>query len=426
MSDKIVVSQLGARMHYAVPRIFASEGRLAHFYTDICATKGWPKVVNSVPSAMRPAPVRRLAGRRPNGVPGELTTVFSSFGLRSVLRHMRAKDVVEETSHAIWAGSLFSQMVARSGFHGAQGLYAFAGDALEQMQAAKRQGMWTAVEQMIAPRNVADLLIERERQRYPDWVLASRENPFAETFANREKAEWALADFIVCPSEFVRKHVIAQGGEAERCILVPYGVDPSFGINRTSRMPGPLRVLTVGEIGLRKGSPYVAEAARLVGGAARFRMVGRPRIPGEIAQEISQWVEIRGAVPRSQMADEFQWADIFLLPSLCEGSATAVYEALAAGLPVITTENTGTVVRDGVEGFIVPAGNSEAIALAVEQLATNDGLRALMSANATRRAADYTVDAYGKRLLSALSGTNAGFLSAHETAARQIIRRTGR
>jgi len=406
MKDKVVVSQLGARMHYAVPRIFASAGRLAHFYTDICATKGWPRIVNSFPATLYPAPVKRLAGRLPKGVPTALTTVFSSFGLRSVLRHMRTKDVVEETSHAIWAGSVFSEMVARRGFHGADGLYAFSGDALEQMRAAKQQGLWTAVEQMIAPRDVVETLLDQEMMRFPKWAGPVRDNPHARLFADREKAEWRLADVIVCPSEFVRKHVVACGGPEDRCVVVPYGVNASAAIDRPARMPGPIRVLTVGEVGLRKGSPYVVEAARLMEGAARFRMAGRVRVPDDVKQEISQWVELRGIVPRSQIVEEFRWADVFLLPSLCEGSATAVYEALAAGLPVITTENTGSVVRDGIEGFIVPVCDPEAIATAVRALADNPELRRSMSTNALLRAAEHTVESYGERLLAALSGPN--------------------
>lgn len=404
MKDKIVVSQLGARMHYAVPRIFASAGRLAHFYTDICATKGWPRIVNSFPANLYPAPAKRLAGRLPKGVPTALTTVFSSFGLRSVLRHMRTKDVVEETSHAIWAGSTFSEMVARRGFHGAAGLYAFSGDALEQMRAAKQQGLWTAVEQMIAPRDVVETLLDQEMIRFPAWAGPVRDNPHARLFADREKAEWRLADVIVCPSEFVRKHVVACGGPEDRCVVVPYGVNSAASVDRPARMPGPIRVLTVGEVGLRKGSPYVVEAARLMDGAGRFRMAGRVRVPDDVKQQISQWVELRGIVPRSQIVEEFRWADVFLLPSLCEGSATAVYEALAAGLPVITTENTGSVVRDGVEGFIVPVCDPEAIATAVRALADNPELRQSMSANALLCAADHTVESYGKRLLAALSG----------------------
>lgn len=67
MIEKVVVSQLGARMHYAVPRIFASEARLAHFYTDICATKGWPRLVNALPTAAFQPPSKGLPAAAPTG-----------------------------------------------------------------------------------------------------------------------------------------------------------------------------------------------------------------------------------------------------------------------------------------------------------------------------------------------------------------------
>jgi glycosyltransferase involved in cell wall biosynthesis len=119
---------------------------------------------------------------------------------------------------------------------------------------------------------------------------------------------------------------------------------------------------------------------------------------------LSKHVELRGIVPRAEMAAEYEWADVFLLPSICEGSATAVYEALAAGLPVVCTENAGSVVRDGIDGFIVPIRDGTAIAKAITTLADNVGMRAAMSESAVARAADFTVERYGKRLLSALSG----------------------
>ncbi|MBX4378684.1 hypothetical protein K4H02_26860, partial [Mycobacterium tuberculosis] len=74
----------------------------------------------------------------------DLTSTFPAFGVISAIRRLRVKNVIEQTKHAVWAGTHFSQLVASSGFHGAAGLYAFSGDALEQMQAAKAQGMWTA------------------------------------------------------------------------------------------------------------------------------------------------------------------------------------------------------------------------------------------------------------------------------------------
>jgi glycosyltransferase involved in cell wall biosynthesis len=403
MNGTVVVSQLGARMHYAVPRIFASEGQLAHFYTDICATNGWPRLVNSLPRSLLPSSIKRLTGRVPKGVPPELTSTFPNFGIRSALRRLQEKDVIEHMANAVWAGSQFSRLVASSGFHNAAGLYAFGGEALEQMQAAKRQGMWTVVEQMIAPREDVEDLVRGEHQQFPEWAGAYMDNPNALAFAGREKAEWDLADIIVCPSEFVRSNVIKRGGKAERCVVVPYGFDPHFPPQEIIRIGGPLRILTVGEVGLRKGSPYVAEAARLLDKSATFRMAGPSKLSPDVQAHLTKSVELRGIVPRSEMAKEYEWADVFLLPSICEGSATAIYEALAAGLPVICTENAGSVVRDGVEGFIVPVRDSQAIAKAITTLADHPGMRAAMSESAVERAAEFTVKRYGERLLDALS-----------------------
>jgi len=416
MSGTVVVSQLGARMHYAVPRIFASEGRLAHFYTDICATEGWPRLVNGLPRRFLPASLKRLTGRIPKGVPAELMSTFPNFGAQSAIRRLREKNIIDHMSHTVWAGSKFSRLVASRGFYGADGLYAFAGDALEQMQAAKQQGMWTAVEQMIAPREVVEDLVKGEHLAFPDWAGPYIENPYAQIFAEREKAEWELADVIVCPSEFVRSNVVDRGGNPEKCVVVPYGIDPQFPPQDIIRIGGPLRVLTVGEVGLRKGSPYVAEAARILGKSAVFRMAGPSKLSEEVKARLAQSVELRGIVPRTEMAKEYEWADVFLLPSICEGSATAIYEALAAGLPVICTENAGSVVRNGIEGFIVPIRDGEAIARAITELTDHPGTRAAMSESAVARAAEFTVKRYGERLLEALSTLPSERQSSNQVA----------
>lgn len=407
MNETVVVSQLGARMHYAVARILAQEGRLGHFFTDICGTKSWPALLRTLPPALLPPPVQRLVGRVPNGIPPDLITDFPLFGVRSAIRRLRIADATEETSHAVWAGSRFSTLVAANGFHNAAGLYAYSGDALEQMRAARQQGMWIAVEQMIAPRTVVEAVLAEETRRFPEWTGPPQPNPYAETFAARERAEWALADCIICPSDFVRDHVVAEGGPAERCVVVPYGVDAKDRSDAAFRTPGPLHILTIGEVGLRKGSPYVLQAAERLGTAVRMRMAGPDRLPPQVRRRLERSIELRGIVPRADIAEEYRWADVFLLPSLCEGSATVIYEALASGLPVITTYSTGSVVRDGVEGLIVPERDPQAIVDAVRYLADNPQVRASMAANARLRAREYTVDRYGARLLDVLSQLHA-------------------
>ncbi|PRD41614.1 glycoside hydrolase [Phyllobacterium phragmitis] len=405
MSGSIVVSQLGARMHYAVPRILAGDGRLAHFYTDICATKGWPRLLQALPPRTLPLAIRRLVGRVPHDIPPDRTTTFPSFGLYSAIRRLAGKSRSDETANALWAGERFGTLVAAEGFHDAAGIYAFSGEALEQLKTARTRGLWTAVEQMIAPRDVVDRLVSEEDAAFPDWQMPATDDPFAAAFIARERAEWALADIVICPSEFVRRHVIESGCPAARATVVPYGIDSRFIVARREREPGPLRILTAGEICLRKGSPYVLEAARRMRGRAIFRMVGPCTVLPQARAALEAVVELKGAVPRSEMLEQYAWADVFLLPSICEGSATAVYEALAAGLPVICTENTGSVVRHGTDGFIVPIRDAGAIVDALEQL-MDPSLRRGMAANALARAAEFTLERYSERLLAVLSGVH--------------------
>lgn len=403
MTEAVVVSQLGARMHYAVPRILHRAGLLEHFYTDICATKGWPRLLGHMPRHALNEGLRRLAGRIPVGIPTERITCFSNAGLLHTMRRMRARTASEETEAMLATAQAFSTRVVRRGFGNAGGFYGIAGECLEQIRAARAAGLWTAVEQIIAPRTIVDRLILGEARRFPDWEGPGLQDRYAEAFAARERAEWAKADLIVCPSDFVRQAVAECGGPVDRCVLVPYGVDARFQLPERNRIGGPLRVLTIGAVGLRKGSPYVAEAARQMAGRAVFRMVGQCHLPDPVRSRLGQLVEITGPVPRAEIFDHYAWADVFLLPSICEGSATVTYEALAAGLPVIATPNTGSVVRDGVDGFVVPIRDPDAIVESLTFLHDHRGRLAEMSRQARARAGDFDLASYGRRLCQALA-----------------------
>jgi glycosyltransferase involved in cell wall biosynthesis len=137
-------------------------------------------------------------------------------------------------------------------------------------------------------------------------------------------------------------------------------------------------------------------------GRAQFRMVGNHRLPPKVVGRLAEAVELAGIVPRAEMPKQLAWADVFLLPSLCEGSATAVYEAMAAGLPVVCTPNTGSVVRDGIDGYVVPIRDVGAIAGALDRLAADRGLRDRLAANARRRMTDFDLAAYRDRMLDCL------------------------
>jgi glycosyltransferase involved in cell wall biosynthesis len=155
---------------------------------------------------------------------------------------------------------------------------------------------------------------------------------------------------------------------------------------------------------LRKGNHYLAEAERIL---AQRRVECDIRVVGPLEMDVSKsrifaGPTYLGQIPRSEIHREYSAADIFVLPSLSEGMAIVTLEAMAMGLPVITTPNAGSCVRDGIDGLIVPARDASALALAIEQLLTDRDLRETMSRNARARAAEFTWEKYETRLIAAL------------------------
>ncbi len=405
---RFTVAQLGARMHYAVPRILHQAAALERLYTDICANRGWPRLFGLLPRGLKPDPVRRLLARIPHGVPADRVTAFNCFGREYAHRRWRAGSQSEQTRVHLWAGREFCRLVLSKGFDSAAGVYCFNSAGLEILEEGKRRGLRGIVEQTIAPKRIECELLETEQRQFQGWEACSDEDGSAAEFMEREAAEWQTADRIVCGSEFVVEGIRRSGGPVGKCVVVPYGVDspleiPHYTEKESSTAGRELRVLTVGAVGLRKGSPYVLEAAKRLKGKATFRMVGSVGVTPEIQGRLREHLDLAGPLPRSEMAPQFRWADVFLLPSICEGSATVTYEALAYGLPVICTPNTGSVIRDGREGFIVPIRDSKAIVDRIERLAAHPEFVSELGANACCRAHEFSVEAYGRRLLEALS-----------------------
>lgn len=402
---RYVVAQLGARMHYAVPRIFHRAGILERVYTDICGVKGWPRLLRAVPDALRTPAVRRLVGRVPQGIPEEKVTAFTRFGLAYARRRGRVASPESATATYLWAGETFCRLVLRhASFKGVDGVYAFNGAGLELLRHARETGARAVLEQTSAPREYEVQIIEEERRLHPGWENPPTTGREFDKFVRREREEWEAADTILCASEFVKESVGRCGGQMDHCRLVQYGIESAFFTvsRRLPRDSGPLRVLTVGGIKLQKGSPYVLEAARMLKGGARFRMVGPISIRDRALVELRDHVEVTGPVPRTDVLEHYAWADLLLLPSLCEGSATVTYEALSCGLPVICTPNTGSVVRDGEDGFVVPPRDPAAIAERIGLLSSRPDLLEEMSGRASARRDDISVEAYAARILSAV------------------------
>jgi hypothetical protein len=400
----VVVALMGARMHYAIPRLLHDHSVLAHFYTDICASKGALRILPHVPRLLLPQSAQRLAARVVPGVPPRLITAFTRFGLEYQRRRALARSPEVMTGVHIWAGEHFCRLIQSDQYSRAGGLYCFNSAGLELLKEWRRSGRRTILEQTSAPRRVEARIMTDEEQAFPGWQPPALRGESVDAYIAREEAEWREADVIVCGSDFARAGIEECGGPAERCVVVPYGI-PKSNFRPSAKMPlagRPLRVLTVGQVGLQKGSHYVMDAARRLAGRTEFRMVGSMALLPERAAELTRHVQYGGIIARNAISAQFDWADVFLFPSLCEGSATVTYEALSAGLPVVTTRSSGSIVENGISGIIVPERDSTAIVDALENFLCAPDVLVRMGMAASDRSVQGSLEAYGQRLMTVI------------------------
>jgi glycosyltransferase involved in cell wall biosynthesis len=287
-------------------------------------------------------------------------------------------------------------------FGGANAIYTvIVNDDIDLCEEAKARGYRIVHEAMLNPD--IGLHLAEEHQRFPEvpWTIPSLDQ--VEDGRERDRRKYEIADLILVPSEFVYRSVIALGADPSKVEIVPYGIDRSWLDAKPQPIPG--RVLFVGSVGLLKGSHYLAAAARILAGrgvSCDIRVVGSVT-KHQMRDPLFEGPNYVGKIPRASVQSEFLAADVFVLPTLSDGFALAHLEALACAVPVITTPNCGSVVRDGIDGFIVPIRDPEALADAIERIVTNPNLRSRMSQNARARAREHTWEKYGERLLHAFS-----------------------
>lgn len=396
---RFAVLQPGARLHYAVPAILERAGMLQRFYTDFCAEVGPTRFAEYVwPACLRPALVRRMFGRT---LPSNLTAAK----VRQVRGAVIASHIGQKLGFKARIGSVSNAVMKRARadhFGGANAIYTvIVNDDIDLCEEAKARGYRIVHEAMLNPD--IGLHLAEEHQRFPEvpWTIPSLDQ--VEDGRERDRRKYEIADLILVPSEFVYRSVIALGADPSKVEIVPYGINGSWLDAKPNPVPG--RVLFVGTVGLLKGNHYLAAASRILRErniACDIRVIG-PVAKHQIRDPLFEGPHYVGQVPRASVRSEFLAAEVFVLPTLSEGFALAHLEAMACAVPVITTPNCGSVVRNGIDGIIVPIRDPVALADAIERIVTNPDLRSRMSQNARSHAREHTWEKYGERLIRACS-----------------------
>jgi glycosyltransferase involved in cell wall biosynthesis len=225
------------------------------------------------------------------------------------------------------------------------------------------------------------------------------------------KEEIELADIILCGSEFVKKTVVYFFPEFEnKCKVLPYGTDlEEFSYpERKFEQKEDLKFVFVGRLSWRKGADLMLNAWKdfiIDHPLAELHFFGTA--DNEIILDpLPDNVFIHGWISKSELIAYLKTMDVFVFPTTFEGSSIAVFQAMALKLPVITTLNSGTVLKHGESCEIVEAGDRFGLVNAMDKLFRNKEYRQQIAENGYALSKNYSWNDYKIRLRKILDEVN--------------------
>jgi len=274
----------------------------------------------------------------------------------------------------------------------------WAGLCLHTLRLAKSRGTLTLVE-----RGSAHMLFQQDIMKEEYARFGQKGNLAHPRIIERELQEYEEADYIVIPSFFAKRTFTEYGVNESKLIHIPFGVDLTR-FPEVEKEDDVFRVVFAGGIGLRKGIPYLLQA---------FKELNLPKsellLIGTAFDEIKpsfqkyegsfKWI---GPQPQQELYKYFSSGSVFVLPSIEDGFGMVMTQAMACGLPLICTSNTGgeDLINQGREGFIIPIRDVEALKEKLRFYYENPELRREMGhAARTRARGSFSWDDYGERTM---------------------------
>jgi glycosyltransferase involved in cell wall biosynthesis len=266
------------------------------------------------------------------------------------------------SSHLAFIAKKEQDFACRKFMNNADIFLFYNGSGLHTCQYANKKGLITIVEVVNSHVEYQEDLLKEEYQRLNiPW------HPFHKAEKNRRLKEYQQADYILLPSEFVKRSFLDKGFPEEKLIKVPYGLDSLNLINleKLKKKDSVFTVLFVGSISIRKGVRYLINAFQKLDTPNKKLLIVGPRDRYSGIDDLQLTVDIifTGILKGKELENAYLSADVFCLPTIEDGFGLVLGEALSHGLPIITTTNSGgdDLINDGEEGFIVPIRDADAI-----------------------------------------------------------------
>jgi glycosyltransferase involved in cell wall biosynthesis len=279
--------------------------------------------------------------------------------------------------------------------------------SLHTLRKAKKMGMVAVIDHGSSHIKYQDKILKEEYEKF--GVKVELAHP---KIIEKEMKEYEEADYVAIPSMFVKRTFLEYGFPENKLIHVPYGVELSQ-FKQIPKSDNIFRVIFVSGMSLRKGVHYLLQA---------FSELNLPNsellLIGSINDEIKpffkkyedrfKWL---GHIPQNELYKYYSQGSVFVLNSIEDGFGMVIIQAMACGLPVIATTNTGgeDIIRDGKDGFVIPIRDVEKLKEKLLYLYENPEICKQMGQSAKARASSgFTWDDYGEKIIKEYEKILAG------------------
>jgi glycosyltransferase involved in cell wall biosynthesis len=293
-----------------------------------------------------------------------------------------------------------------------RGVYAYEDGASETFAAARELNIRRIYDLPIAYWQTLRQLLAEEVERLPGWeITMGGGTSDSEAKLERKTKELELAEMVICPSQFVARSLPEIARIKKKIVVAPFGSPPASSCKNGMRatIGRKLRVLFAGSMTQRKGLGDLFSAVRLLNRSdVELVVMGMPQASMEFYRKEFNAFAYEPGRPHSEVLELMRSCDVFCLPSIVEGRALVMQEAMSQGLPLIITPNTGgeDLIDEGVTGFLVPIRQPDKIAEKIAWFTDNRPRLCEMSRAAQTKASQLTWDMYGKTIAHAILNLN--------------------
>lgn len=400
---KVLLAHPGTQYSFQLAKQLYKRGMLYEFHTGLAFGKdSWMfKLLSKLPASL----YHKFSNRFIDDVPDKIIKRYPFIEINALLR---LKLNHEEENVLYRRNRQFQNSIPDHAITGADAVIGFDTSSWILADRCKKLAKKFFLDVSIAHPVSKDKVYRHIIKLYPKWQFSVRHKEHKHIAV--EEAEMELASHIVVASSFTLSTYVEHGVPTKKISINPYGVDTQFfkPLKKEKIAGDPVRFVFVGLVDARKGIPFLLESwSKIVSPAVELTLIGP--ITSGIEKLINTYypsVIVKGKLAFNELKEILPGYDVMIFPSFFEGFGLVIPEAMASGLPVITTSATcgPDIIEHGKEGFVIDPGDEDQIKKAIDYFITQPGNLYKMGEMARAKAEQFSWDAYGDKWDKILNG----------------------